>query len=160
MENKNLRHGFVEIEIDKARKFLDLSPDEKVFLKFDYNALGDADREMKQVGSSTLLIFANPQAVTTDDVRILLGAGLRHQFPSITTRKAGEILGSEDYFYVMAKCIEAVSYAMEGWFTGADEQQKLQDMRLKAIKVSSGEIDVGKMEDGAEPVEQGQIKNQ
>ena len=67
---KTPRHGFVEVNIDKERKFLDISKSEKIYLKYNYNAIGDADREMKAYGSSTLLLFTNPRAIGTDDFSI------------------------------------------------------------------------------------------
>ena len=135
---KNPRHGFVEIGIDKERRFLDIAANEKVFLKYNYNAIGDADREMKAYGSSTLLLFTNPRAIGTDDVRILLGAGLRHQFPGITTVQAGEIMEYEKFPDVLVKVMEALSYAMEGWFEG-EAQQDIKNMRLRAVAIEGEE---------------------
>ena len=135
---KTPRHGFVEISIDKERKFLDISKTEKVYLKYNYNAIGDADREMKAYGSSTLLLFTNPRAIGTDDVRILLGAGLRHQFPGITTVQAGEIMEYEKFPDVLVKVMEALSYAMEGWFEG-EAQQDIKNMRLRAVAIDGSE---------------------
>jgi hypothetical protein len=147
---KNPRHGFVEVEIDKERKFLDIAKSEKIFLKYNYNAIGDADREMKAYGSSTLLLFTNPRAIGTDDVRILLGAGLKHQFPGITTIQAGEIMEFEKFPDVLVKVMEALSYAMEGWFDG-EAQQDIKNMRVRAVAIDGSETE----EEAAEGQEEG-----
>jgi hypothetical protein len=148
---KSVRHGYVEVDIDKERKFLDMPKNEPIYLKYNYNAIGDADREMKQFGSSTLLIFTNPRSIGTDDVRILLGAGLRHQFPGITTQVAGEIMDGEKFPSVLIKIMEALSYGMEGWFEG-DAAQDVKDMRLRAVAVDGTEE---AEEAGAEGKEEG-----
>lgn len=135
---KTTRHGYVEINIDKERRFLELPTDEKVYLKYNYNAIGDADREMKQYGASVLQMFTNPRSIGTDDVRVLLGAGLRHQFPSITTEVAGEIMEYEQFPKVLLKIVEALSLGMEGWFEG-DAAKDVKAMRLRAVSIEGSE---------------------
>ena len=148
---KTSRHGFVEISIDPERKFLDIPKSERIYLKFDYNAIADADRELKP--SSTLLLFMNPRAIGTDDVRILLGCGLKHQFPTITTAQAGELMQFEKFPKVLVKVMEALSYAMEGWFDG-DASEDIKDMRVRAVSINTEEVD--EAEEGEETVK---VKN-
>jgi len=140
------RHGYVLIDIDKDRKFLDIPKNEKVYLHFNYNAIADADGEMKKYGTSTLLMFSNPSAITASEVRILLAAGLRHQFPAITTQMAGQMMDDEKYFTVLTKIVQALTFAMEGWFEG-DAAKDIQSMRVRAVAIDgTEEEEAGKKE--------------
>jgi hypothetical protein len=135
---KTARHGYVDIDIDTERKFLDLPKNEKIYLKFNYSAISDADMEMKQYGTSVLQLFTNPRSIGTADVRVLLAAGLRHQFPGITTAVASNIMEDEKFPKVLLKLVEALSFGMEGWFED-DAAKDIKDMRLRAVSIDGSE---------------------
>jgi hypothetical protein len=143
MTLQNPMSGFVEIEIDKERQFLDLPKDDPIYLKFSYNQIAIADRQLKKSGgASMMLLMTNPSTITTDDLRILLAEGLRHQFPGITANIAGDILEHEKFFKILPKVIEAASLIMEDWFEG-DAAADVKNMRVRAIAVSGKETDSG-----------------
>lgn len=147
---RNPKHGMVEISIDKERNYLDIGKHDRVYLWFNYNAIAIVDREMKQYGSSVLFLFMNPTLVGTEDVRILLAAGLKHQFPGITFDIAGQIMDFEKFTDVLKKEMEALSYAMEGWFEG-EAQEDVKNMRLRAVAIDGTETE----EASAESAEEG-----
>lgn len=139
MKLKNPQRGFIELDIDKDREFLDLPEDEPIYLKYTYNAISLADRQLKKAsGASMMLLLTNPRSITTDDLRILLAEGLRHQFPGISIDVCGDILEHEKFFKILPKIIEAASIIMEEWFDG-DAAADIKNMRVRAVAVSGKE---------------------
>ncbi|MGA3315236.1 MAG: hypothetical protein ABSC64_02215 [Candidatus Korobacteraceae bacterium] len=139
MALKNKMAGFVEIDIDADRKFLDLPVDEPIYLKYDYNAIALADDQLKRAsGVSLLYILTHSATAGTGDLRILLAEGLRHQFPGITKEIAGKILGYEKFPKILVKVIEAASFVMEDWFDG-QAAKDLSNMRVRAVAISGRE---------------------
>lgn len=82
-------------------------------LKFDLNALADAEREVK-TGITTLF---NEERMGVDTVRIFIWAGLKHEDKALTINKVGEMI--EDYIInsgedLMEALSELQNVIMEG----------------------------------------------
>jgi hypothetical protein len=60
-------------------------------LKFDLNALADAEREVK----SGIAALFNEERMGVDTVRIFIWAGLKHEDKALTINEVGEMI--EDY---------------------------------------------------------------
>lgn len=65
------------IELDRPRH-----------LRFDMNALCDADQKLDH----QLLTILSSSPVMLDTARVLLWAGLKHEDPSLTIERAGELM--------------------------------------------------------------------
>lgn len=113
----NPHKGEVEIKLNKSVSKGYLKPHGAITLKFDYNTLADAELEFR--GGESLLKVLNksgtdPTAVSFHDMRVILAAGLKHQFPGITKEIAGDILNTESFAYILNKLGEAIGLAFEG----------------------------------------------
>ncbi len=77
-------------------------------LKFDFNALADFEAEVGRPFSSI------GEAAGIREIRAMLWAGLRHKYPKVTVREAGDMIPkakgdnlSEQMEYVTQKILEA-----------------------------------------------------
>jgi hypothetical protein len=57
MKLKNPQRGFIELDIDKDREFLDLPEDEPIYLKYTYNAISLADRQLKKASGASMMLL-------------------------------------------------------------------------------------------------------
>lgn len=125
----NPHKGEVEVDFKKsiAKKFIRPKDHRSVHLKLDYNAMADAELEFR--GSESLLQVLNksgsehPENISFHDMRVLLAAALKQQFPGMTKDLAGKILGVEDFGYVIEKIGEAIGLAFEGTITGTPSSE-------------------------------------
>lgn len=95
-----------------------------VTLKLDYNTMADAELEFR--GSDSMLhILAvaatDPTRVSFHDMRVILAAALKHQFGGINSRIAGQILGVEDFGYVVDKIGDAIKLAFRGTIVSEED---------------------------------------
>lgn len=116
----NPHKGEVEIKLNKSISKGYLKPKGPITLKYDYNALADAELEFRS-GESLLQVLSksatDPAAVSFHDMRVILAYGLKHQFPTITKQIAGSILNEEKFSYVVEKLGEAIGLALSGNIT-------------------------------------------
>lgn len=144
----NPHKGEVGVKFPNAVKEGYLVPKRPITLKFDMNAMADAEREFK--GNKTIAGILNnleddPLSMSLDDVRILLSYGLRHQFPSINRVIAGNILNVESFEYVATKIMESLSLGMKGNLISKEDFEKGGDFVRGAEE--AGDV-TGAVEDG------------
>lgn len=115
----NPHKGEVEVDFHKsiAKGYL-TTHGAPVTLKFDFNAMADAELEFRSSESLFEVLSKSaedPTKVSLHDMRVLLAAGLKHQFrQQMTVELAGNILNTEDFAYVTAKIGEALNLGFQG----------------------------------------------
>jgi len=146
----NPHKGEIEIKLIKSKAKGLLKTHNPIRLKFDYNALADAELEFKDGATMVQALNDmndNPLRVSLHNVRILLEWGLKHQFPTIDRVLAGRILEVEDFTYMTGKLGEAINLGFEGNIITEEDAKK-----GKEFVRSAEELEVGAegAEEGAE----------
>jgi len=91
----NKQRGFVDIELDKARK-----------LRYNLNALAELEDKL-----GTSLSDLDEDKMGVKQIRTFLWAGLIHEDPEITEQEVGEMVDFENMEYINEKITEAFSKA-------------------------------------------------
>lgn len=145
----NPHKGEVAINLKKAiaAKLITPRDHNTVILKFDYNAMADAELEFKDGKTMVQVLTATVEdstAVSFHDTRVLLEYGLKHQFPTLDRKLAGQILEIEDFTYVTEKIGEAVSLGFEGNIISKEDMKKFKEG--DGFTRSEDELTVGAVE--------------
>jgi hypothetical protein len=123
MSNKN--RGEITVRLDRVRT-----------LRFDFNALAEFEDAM---GVSMIYAFqsfgdqGNGPDVSMKAVRAMLWAGLLHEEPKLTLRRAGELLEAADgdrmvdkMAYILPKIMEAFTEE----FGDKDAKKKMEESKI------------------------------
>jgi hypothetical protein len=112
-------------------------------LKFDLNALADAEREVK----SGIIALFNEERMGVDTVRIFIWAGLKHEDKALTINEVGEMI--EDYIINSGEdLMEALSELQNVIMEGIMASKVFKTMFDKSNKENAKDESEGNLEAG------------